>query len=359
MPPILLILLAGAGIAYVATKKPALAPAPAPHPPVPLHPPVPPVPQPPGPVVSHPSLKTNEAYHVTARVTLDASTDLAALLAGHLPSGLVPLTPPVLVPDPPMVASMPGHTVHFDGAWMGQDGALLSSLNNAAITFLGAIDAGAFDPSSLIPPGLDPSQIPPLPPLPPLDPGPTMQTMPFPGSDPGQFGGAPGGIGLPPPGPGLPPPGGAGNWLTPPGGGPPVFYPSPPAPPLPPPGPIVSFGPHGPGLPPPPPPGHYPGSYGPHPVPKPPIQSFGPHATARAQAAQSVQGTLSQYHPHYGSAFRHWPYDVRPVGHLPAIPPGTPGAPVGVAGTLSGYNPHQQDWNRYPLRRAGSGNGHQ
>jgi hypothetical protein len=326
MPIIALLALGGVALAYALTKHPS-APGGTPSGgPLPTPPPPPFPPSPPKPVVAHPALKANEVYHFTVQVAPDPNVDILALLTGHLPAGLLPQTMPL--PE-----NLAAGTWSFDAAWTGIDGALLSSLSSAAVTFTGAIDAGAFNPASPpdlppLPPGLDPSL---------LgggggDPG-ALQGMGFPGSDPTMsppMGGAPGGIGLLPPGPGFPPP---------------------PSPGLPlPPGPVVSFGPHGPGLPPP----HPIQSFGPHgSPPKPPIQSFGPHATARSIAAQqSTAGTLSQYHPHAGSAFRHWPYDVRPV-------PGLPPVPVGVAGTLSGYTPHQQDWNRYPLRRAGSGNGHQ
>jgi hypothetical protein len=327
MPIIALLVLAGVGVAYAMTKHPAPpggTPSGGPlHPPTPPLPPVPPTPQPPTPVVHQPTLKANAVYHFTITVAPDPNVDIMALLTGHLPAGLLPQTMPL--PE-----NLAAGVWSFDAAWTGIDGALLSSLSSAAVTFTGAVDAGAFAPGA-------PDGLPPLPPG--LDPSllgggdPSGATgMPFP-SDPGSMpmGGAPGGIGLLPPGlagPGLP---------------------LPPTPV----GPQVSFGPHGPGLPPPPPAVHQ-VSFGPHPsgpAPKPPIQSFGPHATAHAMGMQSVAGTLSQYHPHYGSAFRHWPYDVRPV-------PGLPPTPVGVAGSLSGYNPIQHDWNRYPLRRAGSGNGH-
>jgi hypothetical protein len=350
MPPILLILLAGAGVAYVvATKKPAATPTPAPHggplPPVPPRPPVPPEPHP---VVLQPTLKANEVYHFTIQVAPDPNVDIMALLTGHLPAGLLPQTMPL----PENLGNGTGAlgVWSFDAAWTGIDGALLSSLNSSAVTFTGAVDAGAFAPGAPqglppLPPGLDPSL------LGGGDPS-QAQGMGFP-SDPGAMPmGGGGGIGLPPPGvgpipidpspvPGLPGP-----------GFPPPFPPAGPGLPLPPAPHQVSFGPH-------------PGGVLPPAPPKPPQQSFGPHATAASQQAQGmwnlhkVAGTLSQYHPHAGSAFRHWPYDVRPVPHLPPVPVGVPGGPIGVAGTLSGYNPHQHDWNRYPLRRAGSGNGHQ
>ncbi len=322
---LLLALVAGVGLfAYEKSKA-----APAPPPPAPPHPsggtgPTP-TPTPPSPVTGTPMLHAGEAYHVTAIVTLDPSADIVAVLQGHTPAGLALLSPPTIVPG------APAGTITFDAGWMGQDGALLSSLTNAAITFTGAIDAGPLlsgaggtgpiptDPG--IVPGLDPGLLGGggggLPPIP-VDPG-VLQGSPSPTPPQQAFGGLPGGgIGMPPPPHSTPI-----SWFGPglhPGSMPRV--------------PVVSFGAPGLGQP----------ALG---APQHPIASFGPHSVQHAMGVQAMRtaGTLSQYHPNAGSAHRHWPYHQAPA--------------PSVGGTLSGYNPVQHDWNRYPLRRAGSGNGHQ
>lgn len=189
----------------------------------------PPLPQGPPVVQTAASLRQGLHYHFLLRVTFDPNASLQDLLAGHVPAGLVPTTLPVLNPD---------GTVSLDALWSGQDGTILSSLDNGVVTFLSATE---------------------------------LLNLPNP-------------LDLPPPLEPLPPNASGGLFGAPVGG---------------------------------PTPAH--------------VQSFGPH----------VAGTLSQYHPHAGSAFRY----------------GRPQVEVGA--TLSGYNPHDVNWaaRNYP-RAAGTKGGY-
>jgi hypothetical protein len=121
--------------------------------------PIPPLPPPV--VQTSASLRQGNHYHFLLHITFDPNAALQDLLAGHIPAGLVPTSLPIVNPD---------GTVSLDALWSGQDGTILSTLDNAVVTFLSATELMNL-PNPIALPGPGPGPLEPLPPgLTPLPP---------------------------------------------------------------------------------------------------------------------------------------------------------------------------------------------